>query len=445
MNRIRLEYKFTAIYLILGFLWISFSDRFLNSLIADPDYLTRIQTYKGWFYVSITALLFYFYLRKHLVKQRNAEKKAIESDRLKTAFLQNISHEIRTPMNGIIGFTSLLHDDGLEDDLKKQYLKIITSSSNRLLDVVNEMLDISLIETGNLRINTHELDVNRMMDESFGSFLPQLNPKVTLSCSKGLDNNQSIIVTDGVKVRQVLNNLLSNAVKFTEKGEIRFGNSLNNNHLDFFVEDTGIGIPKEYHDNIFDRFRKAEIELTKFYDGVGLGLSICKGNLELLNGNISVESEFGKGSVFSFSIPYVRAEEKAGTTTGDPEQSPLKATPGLVILVAEDEMTNFRYIKELLEGTDIEILHAANGLSAVELCESRHDIDLVLMDIKMPVMDGYEAKLKIHIQRPGLPVVAQTAYAMPDEREKAMKAGFAGYISKPFKKDQLLGIISKYV
>jgi len=443
MKKIRLEYKFTAIYLIMGFLWILFSDSFLNSFISDRDYLTRIQTYKGWFYVSVTALLFYFYLRKHLVRQRQAEKKAIESDRLKTAFLQNISHEIRTPMNGIIGFASLLNDDDIDEEQKKQYLGIITGSSNRLLDIVNEMLDISLIETGNLKINRHIVDINRLIDDSFETYHLQVNPKVRLTCSKGLTGANGVVITDGVKVRQVLNNLLSNAAKFTEKGDIAFGYTLNVDHLEFFVQDTGIGIPVELHEIIFERFRKADLEPTRFYDGVGLGLSICKGNLDLLNGRITVESEPGVGSVFRFSIPYVKSEISADNPA-EYTQFPVKNQVSLVVLVAEDEISNFMYISELLSGTDIEIIHASNGHSAVEVCNNRPDINLVLMDLKMPVLDGYEAAKKILDIRPDLPLIAQTAYAMPEEREKTRLAGFSGYISKPFKKDQLIDLIRKY-
>jgi len=445
MKKIRLEYKFTAIYLIMGFLWILFSDSFLNSIISDRDYLTRVQTYKGWFYVGVTALLFYFYLRKHLVRQRQAEQKAIESDRLKTAFLQNISHEIRTPMNGIIGFASLLDDDDIDEDLKKQYLGIITGSSNRLLDIVNEMLDISLIETGNLKVNQQKVDVNRMIDESYESYHLQINPMVSMSCSKSLTGENAIILTDGVKVRQILNNLLSNAVKFTEKGEIAFGYTLNDNQLEFFVKDTGIGIPVDLHDQIFDRFRKADTELTRFYDGVGLGLSICKGNLNLLNGSISVDSEPGKGSVFRFSIPYEKSDITLKNPATGNTQIQSSNTGKLVVLVAEDEITNFRYIRELLSGTNIEIIHAPNGQSAIEACEKRPDINIVLMDLKMPVVDGYEAAKKILSFRSDLPLIAQTAYAMPEEREKTHLAGFSGYISKPFEKDQLLDLIRKNI
>lgn len=304
MRKVKFEYKITAVYLIAGGIWIIFSDKLLNLLTSDPELLTELQTYKGWFYVIVTAILFYLYLKKHLVELRNAEHKAIVSDQLKTAFLQNISHEIRTPMNGIIGFSGLLGEDDLSEELKSQYLEMISSSSNRLLKIVNEVLDISMIETGNISAKEEPVNLNELMDELHLSFQPLIRDEISFTSSKGLSDSSGIIMTDDAKIRQVLNNLIENAIKFTAKGLIKFGYVLKNDELEFFVEDTGIGIAPELHDRIFDRFLKAGNETKRLYDGLGLGLSICKGNLKLLNGKIWVESDINMGSSFFFSIPY---------------------------------------------------------------------------------------------------------------------------------------------
>jgi len=440
MKKIRFEYKFTAIYLALGMLWIVFSDKFLNSTIIDHDYLTKFQTYKGWFYVLITGLLFFLYLRMHLVKLRNAEKKAVESDRLKTAFLQNISHEFRTPMNGIIGFAGLLKEEGLTTEQKREYIETINSSSNRLLNLVNQILDISLIETGSSQVLKQTVLLNTLMAEIHDNWAPLIKKEVIFTLSKGLNDQSASIFTDEYKLKQILNNLVGNAVKFTESGHIRLGYSLRKNELEFYIEDTGSGIPIEQHSEIFKPFRKSEPEKSRFHEGAGVGLAICKGNLDLLNGKIQLQSAPGTGSIFRFTIPYDPVLLDKSTN------QPSNSTPsleGLKVLVAEDELINFSYIEELLEGTGIEIHHALNGQVAVELCKKNKNYDLVLMDIRMPVMNGYEATRLIKELRPELPVIAQTAYITIEERHKAIEVGFDAFISKPFLKEELLEAMGK--
>jgi signal transduction histidine kinase len=215
LRKIKFELRITAGYILIGGLWILFSDELLNFFIEDPHLVARLQTYKGWFYVVITSLLFYSLLKKHLVELRIAEQKAKESDKLKTAFLQNISHEIRNPMNGIIGFTELLKDNDISDSQKDQYLDIIGKSSDQLLKIVNEVLDISLIETGNIHVNNIRVNLNELLEEIFLSFKSLVVKEVIFSVKKGLPDNSSIVLTDSVKVRQVLTNLLNNAIKFT--------------------------------------------------------------------------------------------------------------------------------------------------------------------------------------------------------------------------------------
>lgn len=304
MQKIKFEYKITAIYLLVGGLWILFSDQILFYFIKDIDLLTQLQTYKGWFYVIITAYLFFLLIEKHLVKIRNAEQKAKENDRLKTAFLQNISHEIRTPMNSIIGFADLLNNKDLSEEQKNQYLEIITNSSNKLLNIVNDVLDISLIETRNISAKEDKVHLNDLLEDIYISFEPIIKQEVSFSLNKGLTDTLSFILTDDVKIRQTLNNLLSNAIKFTVKGFIKFGYVLKKDELEFFIEDTGIGIAPNLHDKIFEHFHRVEIEISKLFEGAGLGLAICKGNIDLLNGKIWVKSELNKGSIFYFTIPY---------------------------------------------------------------------------------------------------------------------------------------------
>lgn len=311
MQKIKFEYKVTFIYAIVGSLWILFSDKLLYYFIKDSDTIVELQIFKGWVYVLITAILLYFLLKRHLVKIRNAEQKAIENDRLKSAFLHNISHEIRTPMNGIIGFTGLLGNKDVTEEQKMQYLEIITKSSNQLLKIVNDILDISLIETGNVSAGESKIHLNNFMEEIYASFEPLIRKTVSFSLKKGLTDSLSIVLTDAVKIRQVINHLLDNAIKFTDKGHIKFGYILRSDELEFFIEDTGIGIAANLHNKIFENFHKAEIELSRLYEGVGLGLAICKGDIEILHGRIWVNSELNKGSTFYFTIPYKPVNQTA--------------------------------------------------------------------------------------------------------------------------------------
>jgi len=441
MQKMKFEYRIIAGYVLVGCLWILFSDKLLNYFIRDPDMLTRIQTFKGWFYVLITAILFYAILKSHLVKIRNAEQKAIESDRLKTAFLQNISHEIRTPMNSIVGFSELLKDKKLSESEKDQYLEMISKSSDQLLNIVNEVLDISLIETGNLSVNLRRVQLNNLMKEIYLSYKPLINKEISFTMSTGLSDTLSLILTDVIKIRQIISNLLNNAVKFTDKGHIGFGYTLEENELKFFIEDTGIGIPSDSHDKIFERFLKVGSDNERLYEGVGLGLAICKGNIDLLKGKIWMDSKPGKGSKFLFTIPYKPVYEEEPVKGKNKDL--VRTLNNLTILVAEDDDVNFLYIKEIFKGAGAEILHAINGREAVEMCEKNDRIGIVLIDIKMPVMNGYEAIKKIREFRPSLPIIAQTAFALSNEMLKAFNAGSNDYISKPFTREQLLSIVSK--
>lgn len=443
MDKLKFEYRIIAGYVIIGGIWILFSDKIVSYFFKDPDILTNIQTFKGWFYVVITAILFYLILKSHLAKIREAEQKAIDSDKLKTAFLQNISHEIRTPMNSIIGFSELLKENNSSENEKALYVDMIEKGSGQLLNIVNEVLDISLIETGNITLNKQKVNLNNLIDEVYALHKPLIKNGIAYSATKGLSDESSIISTDITKVRQVLNNLLDNAIKFTDSGHITFGYSLVNNKLEFFIEDSGIGIEVDHHDDIFERFRKVGQEESRLYEGVGLGLAICKGNIELLNGKIWIDSAPGEGSKFYFTIPYEpdsEIEKKISKKTYNTNN-----LDDLTVLVAEDDEINFYYINEIFRGSGAQILHAVNGREAVDMVRENDKIGIVLIDIKMPVMNGYEAIKMIRELRPELPIIAQTAFALSNEMLKAFNAGSNDYISKPFKKEQLLTMVIKHL
>jgi CheY-like chemotaxis protein len=346
-------------------------------------------------------------------------------------------------MNSIVGFSQLLQDKTITETDKNEYLGMITKSSDQLLNIVNEVLDISLIETGNISINKKRVRLNSLLDEIYQSHKSQIKKNIEFSLTKGLSDQLSTILTDEIKVAQILNNLINNAIKFTDNGHIKFGYSLVNKEVEFFIEDSGIGIDNEFHDKIFERFLKVDKDNVRLYDGVGLGLAICKGNVDLLKGRIWLESKPGNGSSFFFTIPYEQiAEEVPVEKSKDFNSNYLN---DYTILVAEDDEINYLYIKEIFRGTGAEILHAVNGKEAVEICQANNSIDILLIDIKMPVMNGYEAIKQIREIRPRLPIIAQTAFALSNEMLKAFNAGSNDYISKPFKKDQLLALVIKHL
>jgi len=374
----------------------------------------------------------------------NAKEKAEESDKLKTAFLHNISHEIRTPMNAIVGFSALLGEPEVDEPTRKSYIEIIMQSSNNLLSIITDIVDFSNIEANLVKTMKNEINVKISVIALCNQFITLAKEKkIELVCETGLSDSDAIILTDSTKLTQILSNLVSNAIKFTDKGHIKILFNLKKNFLEFIVSDTGIGISPEYYDRIFDRFYQVQSQASRLYEGTGLGLAISKAYVELLGGKIWVSSEPGKGTKFFFTIPY----EKPVVDTIPiydkkvPEgyRFPVKKT----ILVAEDIESNFKLIKYFLSGSNTEILRACNGKEAVEKCLSSDNIDLILMDIKMPVMDGYTAVKLIREKNTVIPIIAQTAYA--DDMEKAIECGCSGFISKPFDKKNLIKVLSEFI
>ncbi len=375
-----------------------------------------------------------------------ANEKAEESNRLKTAFLANLSHEIRTPMNGILGFAQLLENPDLTIDEQQQFIDIIKKSGDRMLDTINGLLDITRIETGEMKVSICEININEQIEDIYKFFKPEVEKKgVRFSYITSLKDKDSFIKTDREKINALLTNLVKNAIKYTDKGSIEFGYDIKGNSLEFFVKDTGVGISQEMKTMIFERFRQVDESNSRDYEGLGLGLSIAKSYVEMLGGKIWVESQEGEGSVFYFTIPYVACKEeevvfKEPIFTDSPDHHIKK----LKILIAEDDEISDFLITLMLEIFGHELFHAKDGVEAVELCKTIPDIDMVLMDIKMPKMNGLDSTREIRKFNKDVIIIAQTAYALINDREKVLEAGCNDYITKPLKQDLLISLIKQY-
>ena len=375
-----------------------------------------------------------------------AKEKAEESDRLKSCFLANISHEIRTPMNGILGFSALLKEPRLSGEEKEQYIELIHESGNRMLSIINNLIDISRIQTGELVLYPGATSINEIIKSTYVSFRDQARQKgVSFSCKTGLSAKESVIKTDKARLNLVLSHLVGNALKYTGEGEVAFGYKKNDKMLEFYVRDTGIGIPEDQQGKIFERFRQVSLDATREYEGAGLGLSLSKKIIEMLGGDISVDSTPGEGSEFCFTLPYAPIQSK-NNQPQELEREGYYAFPaGFTILVVDDDTISRLLLKGVLSGQNVRVLLAENGREAVEKVEKEPDIGIVLMDMKMPVMNGYEATVKIKEIRPDLPVIAQTAFADPGEKEAAKDAGCEEVLSKPINPEELLAEIKRHI
>jgi PAS domain S-box-containing protein len=382
--------------------------------------------------------------KKMLEELVAAKEKAQESDKLKTAFLNNISHEIRTPLNGILGFGEFLTEPNLPTETKKEMLAIVQQSSNRLINTVTDYVDMARIVSKTMEVHKKEFKLQPFFEKTIEKTrqlcaAKQLNFMVAIqpeSVDLTLDSDPELI-------RKTLNLLLDNALKFTEKGSITCGCNRNNGFVEFLVQDTGQGIAPKKLDIIFNIFTQEDTSNTRGYEGSGLGLSIAKGLVKLLGGTIGATSEKGKGSTFTFTVPYSEtevaeitapAEEKNGTVTGKP-----------LVLLAEDDELNAKYMEVVLKKAGCNYLLARNGAEAVAFCKQHPDISLALMDIKMPVMNGLEATKLIREFRPDLPIIATTAYAQTGDEQRFLAAGCDGYLSKPIGKEKLLTQLKKYL
>ena len=379
-----------------------------------------------------------------------AKEKAEESDKLKTAFLANMSHEIRTPMNAIIGFSDLMTDDNLSASEKIEYTSHIKKAGESLMNLISDIIDIAKIEAGQLQINKSVCNLDELLNDMIGTYSEakikagKRNLDIRLLKKSGI--NGISIITDPFRLKQVLTNLIGNAMKFTEHGFIEFGYSLNDKQtLEFVVRDTGIGIPKGKQQDIFYRFSQVDNSNTRKYGGTGLGLAISKNIIEIMGGKIWIESEPGKGSSFYFTLPYFPANTDEIINIVPDNNHENINWQGKTILVAEDVPSNFMFIEAALRRTKVRLLWAQDGRQAITMALENSQVDLVLMDIQMPELNGYEATAEILKVRHDLPIISQTAYALSGEKEKSLAAGCVDYISKPIKTELLISIIGKYL
>jgi PAS domain S-box-containing protein len=379
-----------------------------------------------------------------------AKEKAEQSDKLKSAFLANMSHEIRTPMNSIIGFAELLAEGTLSDDKRQRYVNFILSSGKSLLNLINDIIDISKIEAGQLKIKKLPCSINSILNELFTSYFETKSKEqkytFDLRLSRPSQDSNEIILTDPFRFKQIFINLIGNAFKFTEKGYIEFGYKITDSkEILFYVQDTGIGIPKEKQDLVFDRFGQVDEALHKNQGGTGLGLTISKKLVELLGGKMWLESIPDEGSTFYFSLPYEKPDRQISIANQPSKRRTSLNLQTKTILIAEDEETNYMFLDEVLATTGANVLWAKNGEEAIKACQENDKIDLILMDVKMPVIDGYEAAQRIKEFRKDIVIIAQTAYAMSGEKEKSQQAQCNDYITKPISPQKLLEMIAKYL
>lgn len=410
--------------------------------LYDPKEKTMIESF---IYQSAIAL-HRRQLEDELVR---AKEKAEETDKLKTAFLANMSHEIRTPLNGILGLTQLMHNPSLEEETRKEYLSLITVNGRLLLNLVNDIIDISRIESNQIEINEDIFSLSHLFQDLEKFFKSEIMARkkdnLHLTISKCVNTSDNL-TGDNHKIRQVLTNLLSNAIKFTSKGDIEVGSRIKEDDtILFYVKDTGIGIPAEQLESVFNRFTQVDQSLTRSYGGSGLGLAICKGLVDKMNGKIWAESDGINGSVFYFTLPYRPSANEPIIVSGEIEEIEKINWKDFCILVVEDNYVSFRLLQVSLQKTGVNILHADTGYKAIEIVEQNPDIDLVLMDIQLPVLNGYEATKKIKKIRPQLHVIAQTANATDEDRVSCIVAGCSDYITKPINLDRLFEILNKYL
>jgi PAS domain S-box-containing protein len=444
-------------------------DQFIYSSDAELSYETYLETNSGkkFFQVLLkkmldvsdkfkgTVIMLNDLTQRKEIEQhlQKAKSKAEEADRLKTSFLANMSHEIRTPMNAIMGFTELLLTTNPDKKEQSEFLKLIRTSSGDLLTIIEDLIDIAKIESKQFKIKFKECRPFNIISDLqivFQEVLKRFGIHDTVELLIKVDDADKDIVfySDGERLKQVLNNLLNNAAKFTDNGFIEFGYKIiDHSNIFFFVRDSGPGIPDQMKEKIFERFIQLESQNTKDHRGAGLGLAICKNIVNLLGGEIWVESGTGKGSDFFFQLPMREVPVEFERDTDKLPAQKIHTKRNWVdrkILVAEDDESNFLYLSETLKSTGAKILRAKNGLEAINIAESEERLDCILMDIKMPEISGLEATKYIVRVRPEIPIIAQTAFALDGDKEKCMSAGCCAYITKPVDAEKLFILMEKF-
>ena len=388
-------------------------------------------------------------MEQELVK---AKEKAEESDRLKTAFLANMSHEIRTPMNAIIGFTEMLNEEKYLKEERDKFSNLIIENGRKLLNIIDDIIDIAKIEAGQLNIASARCSANKILFDNYYSF-KELRSKygkehIQIFARQFREDQNFTFSSDTLRINQVISNLMSNALKYTKEGSIELGYEIQEKeqekYIDFYVKDTGIGIKADNSEKIFNRFRQLDDSSTRQAGGTGLGLTISKNIARLLGGDITLKSSPGKGSSFHFTIPFIEILQHKYEPQAEEISTGKANWANKKILVAEDEDSNFHLLEIILRNTKVQLTRAYNGKEAIDIIRGGKEVDLILMDVRMPLMDGYEATAYIKKFNPEIPIIAQTAYALSGDREISLKAGCDGYISKPINRKELFTMISKF-
>lgn len=414
-------------------------------LLQYPDKeLRSIDIYISFLFYSILMISLLYTAKKQFQRQKD---KAVESDILKSAFLANMSHELRTPMNHIIGFSALLENE--EDSEKRlEFLKIIQNSGAGLLKLITDLIDLSKIEAGDILVSMSNFSINEMFIElkQIYTYELQKREKSNVQLNYHLPGTDFIIYTDPIRLKQILSNLLNNAIKFTVSGTIEYSCYQEGKELIFSLSDTGVGIPETDRKHIFERFKKYNYQGMN-NEGTGIGLSIAEKIVMMLNGRIWLESAVGEGTTFLFSIPYT-----GNTVAITPNQKNMEHTKAVktnvfrkTILVVDDDKVSYLLIKELLRPLNYNIEFVTNGKDAVDFIKLRPETVLILMDIQLPYMDGYEATSEIRKFNNEIPIIAQTAYAMTGDREKAIDAGCNDYLAKPLDLNKLNEVVKSYI
>lgn len=401
------------------------------------------------------------YIIEDISKRRHIEKVLVEakeiaeeSNKLKTAFLTNMSHEIRIPMNAIIGFTEMLTEKDYTEEEKSKFIELVLENSRKLLSTIDDVIDIAKIEAGQMNISTQRCSANKILFDNLYIFR-QMSEKLGKShlnfrAIQHIPDQNLLFISDPQRINQVISNLMSNALKYTQEGSIDLGYRLTNfresQFLEFYVNDTGMGIPTHQAEKIFNSYKQIENKERNGYGGSGLGLAISRNIARLMGGDIILESETGKGSTFRFMIPFYEIKpEFISTTESETKKDDKSDWSDKQVLIAEDEDSNFKLLEIMLRRSNVRISRAFNGKQAVDYVNSGRPVDLILMDVKMPVMDGYEATIRIKDIKPQIPIVVQTAFALAGDRELSLDAGCDEYLSKPIKATELYNILKKYL
>ncbi len=423
-----------------------FNERLNDYIWININALPRFKDNEKKPFQVVTTFHNYTEIRKATLEMMAAKERAEESDRLKSAFLANMSHEIRTPMNGILGFTSLLKEPRLKGETQQQYIDIIEKSGTRMLNIINDIISISKVEAGQMEVSLQQTNLKNQLKYIHDFFLPEINKKgLTFKVNNNLSNKNLTINTDAEKLIAILTNLVKNAIKFTQEGYIEVNCINKQDAIEFSVTDTGSGIDADKLDVVFERFRQGSESLTRNYEGAGLGLSISKAFVELLGGKIWVESQAGTGSKFIFTIPN---PENQPTDAQKDSQNSRPATAflprKLTVLLAEDDEASEMFISIIVKPFAKKIIKVTSGIEAVNVCRNNPELDLILMDVRMPGMNGLEATRKIRAFNQEVVIIAETAFGLTGDREKALEAGCNDYLSKPINRDQFEEMINRY-